>query len=79
MSAAMTFSKIAGQSSCSQPCSVMSGQTPVAIRWSTARMTSTVTPWLSKMSIERRASPSVLDTSGERLSVQLMNRAFRSL
>ena len=31
MSAAITRSKIPGQSSRSQPCSVMSGQTPVAI------------------------------------------------
>ena len=31
MSAAITRSKISGQSSRSQPCSVMSGQTPVAI------------------------------------------------
>ena len=31
MSAAITFSKIAGQSSRSQPCSVMSGHTPGGI------------------------------------------------
>jgi hypothetical protein len=31
MSAAMSFSMIAGHSSRSQPCSVMSGQTPVAM------------------------------------------------
>ena len=31
MSAAIAFSKTAGQSSRSQPCSVMSGHTPVAI------------------------------------------------
>jgi hypothetical protein len=31
MSAAMTFSKIGGQSSWSHPCSVMSGHKPVAI------------------------------------------------
>ena len=34
MSAAITRSKIAGQSSRAQPCSVMSGYTPVAISWS---------------------------------------------
>ena len=37
MSAAITCSKIAGQSSRSQPCSVMSGHTPVAMSWSIAR------------------------------------------
>ena len=37
MSAAITVSKIAGQSSRAQPCSVMSGRTPVAISWSIAR------------------------------------------
>ena len=78
MSAAITFSWIAGQSSRSQPCSVMSGQTPVAISWSTARIDSTRTPFFSRMSIERSARPCVCDRSGERFSVQLMNRALRS-
>ena len=44
MCAASTCSKMAGHSSRSQPCSVMSGQTPVAMSWSMARTTSTVTP-----------------------------------
>ena len=38
MSAAITRWLIAGHSSASQPCSVMSGQIPVAIWWSTAWM-----------------------------------------
>ncbi len=37
MSAAITCSKSGGQSSRSQPCSVMSGHTPVAMSWSIAR------------------------------------------
>ena len=78
MSAAMTLSKIAGQSSRSQPCSVMSGHTPVAMSWSRARIISTSTPLASRMPIEILARPSVLDTSGERFSVQLTNRARRS-
>src|SRR5438552_2907692 len=36
MSAAMTFSKISGHSSRAQPCSVMSGWTPLAISWAAA-------------------------------------------
>ncbi len=78
MSAAITFSKIDGQSSLSQPCSVMSGYTPVAISWSTARMTSTETPLRSMIATARSASPRVLEASGERFSVQLMNTALRS-
>ena len=79
MSAAITCSKISGQSSLSQPCSVMSGQTPVAMSRSTARTRSTVTPLRRMISIEISPRPSVLDTSGERLSVQLMKNARRSL
>ena len=41
MSAASTCSYSAGHASVAQPCSVMSGQTPVAMSWSTARITST--------------------------------------
>jgi hypothetical protein len=78
MSAAITFSKIAGHSSRSQPCSVMSGQTPVAMSWSTARMESTPTPLRRMISIEMSIRPCVFDTSGLRLSVQLTNSAFRS-
>jgi hypothetical protein len=50
----------------------MSGQTPVAISWSIARNCSTVTPLASRIAIERSARPCVCETSGERLSVQLM-------
>ena len=78
MSAAITRSKIAGHSSTSQPCSVMSGQTPVAIWWSTARIPSTATPFRRMISIEMSINPCVLDTSGLRLSVQLMKNARRS-
>ena len=79
MSAAITFSEIAGQSSRSHPCSVMSGHTPVAMSWSTARTTSTCTPCRRMISMETSASPRVCDCSGLRLSVQLMNSARRSL
>ncbi len=78
MSAAITCSKIHGHSSRSQPCSVMSGHTPVAISWSTARMQSTVTPLRRMISIEMSIRPCVLDTSGLRFRVQLMKNAFRS-
>ena len=43
-----------------------------------ARSISTVTPFLRMMSIDTAAKPSVLDFSGDRLSVQLTNRARRS-
>ena len=56
----------------------MSGHTPVAMSWSTARIVSTVTPFFSMIPIERSASPCVCDCSGERLSVQLMKSALRS-
>jgi hypothetical protein len=72
MSPAITRSKICGQSSCSQPCSVMSGQTPVAIRWSIARMPPTVTSLRRMISIEMSIRPWVCETSGLRLSVQLI-------
>ncbi len=78
MSAAITFSKIAGHSSRSQPCSVMSGQMPVAISWSTARIASTATPLRRMISIEMSIRPCVLETSGLRFSVQLTNSARRS-
>ena len=78
MSAAITRSKICGQSSRSQPCSVMSGQTPVAIWWSIARMPSTWTPLRRMISAEMSMSPCVWERSGPRLSVQLMKSAFRS-
>jgi hypothetical protein len=47
MSDARTFSKIIGQSSLVQPWSRMSGHTPVAMSWSTARITSTSAPCFS--------------------------------
>ena len=72
MSASITFSKIAGHSSLSQPCSVMSGQTPVAMSWSIARMQSTSTPTRRIISIEMSISPCVWDISGLFFSVQLM-------
>ena len=56
----------------------MSGQTPVAISWSIARMQSTSTPLRRMISIEMSISPWVLETSGLRFSVQLMNSARRS-
>ena len=75
MSAAQTFSWMAGQSSVAQPCSVMSGQTPVATSWSTRRTTSVATPCFCMISAEASTSAWVLDTSGDRFSVQLTNRA----
>src|SRR5690242_2223827 len=51
---------------------------PVAISWSTARITSTDTPCRSMIPIERSASAWVLETSGERFNVQLMKSAERS-
>src|SRR5256714_3224461 len=79
MSAGRTFSRYrAGQSSVVQPCSVMSGQTPVAMSWSTARITSTATPCCAMMAALTSTRPWVWDSSGERLRVQLMNSARRS-
>ena len=57
MSAAITRSMIAGHSSTSHPCSVMSGQTPVAIWWSIARMHSTSTRLRRMISIEMSIRP----------------------
>ena len=56
----------------------MSGQTPVAIWWSIARMQSTVTPLRRMISIEMSIRPWVLESSGLRFSVQLTKSAFRS-
>ena len=56
----------------------MSGQTPVAMSWSMARMFSTSTPLRRMISSERSISPWVCDGSGLRFRVQLMNRALRS-
>ena len=78
MSAASTFSKISGQSSLAAPCSRMSGHTPVAMSWSMARTISTATPCLRMMCALASTRPWVLLISGDRFSVQLMNRAFRS-
>ena len=56
----------------------MSGQTPVAMSWSIARTPSTSTPLRRMISIEMSIRPCVLETSGVRFSVQLMNIALRS-
>ena len=77
MSAAKTFSKIAGQSSVAQPCSRMSGHTPVAMSWSTARTTSTAKPCFSMIAVLMSTRPWVWLCSGERFRVQLMNKARR--
>src|SRR3954469_15071478 len=66
-----------GHSSVSQPCSRMSGQTPVATSWSTRRTSSTATPCLRMIAALASTSPWVLLTSGLRLSVQLTKVAFR--
>ena len=55
----------------------MSGQTPVAMSWSTARTTSTCHAVLSMIVRLASTRPWVLLSSGERLSVQLMNSALR--
>src|SRR3954464_7548043 len=56
----------------------MSGHTPTAMSWSMARSTSTVTPLRAMMPLLMSISPSVLLSSGDRLSVQLTNSARRS-
>ena len=56
----------------------MSGQTPVAISWSIARISSISTPFASMIAFEMSISPCVFEISGLRFSVQLMNIAFRS-
>lgn len=76
MSAACTSSKSSGQASCSHPCSVMSGYTPVAIGWSMGRMISTSTPCPRITPALSSTSPEVWLSSGLRLSVQLKNTAF---
>ena len=67
---------MAGQASVGQPCSVMSGQVPVAMSWSTARSSSTATPWRSMIERLRSISPWVWLGSGERFRVQLMYSAL---
>src|SRR6266496_1302296 len=67
-----------GQSSAAQPCSVMSGQTPVAMSWSMARSTSTLTPCFSMIARLRSTNPWVWLRSGDRFSVQLITSARRS-
>ena len=62
---------MAGQASLGQPCSVMSGHTPVAMSWSTARSSATATPWRSMIDRLRSISPWVWLRSGERFRVQL--------
>ena len=57
----------------------MSGQTPVATSWSTSRRLSVATPWRSMSARLASTSAWVLETSGERLSVQLMKSARRPL
>jgi len=56
----------------------MSGQTPVAMSWSAARIVSTVTPCLPMIAALTSIRPWVLLRSGERFSVQLTNSACRS-
>ena len=56
----------------------MSGHTPVAMSWSTARKRSTWTPLRSMIPMAISARPSVCEGSGERFSVQLMKSARRS-
>src|SRR3954470_22660616 len=46
--------------------------------WSIARITSTSTPLRSMIPADRSPSARVLETSGERFRVQLMNSALRS-
>src|SRR4051812_40910973 len=55
----------------------MSGHTPVAMSWSTARKASTATPCLSMMARLTSTRPCVCDCSGLGLSVQLMKSALR--
>ena len=78
MSAAMTLLKISGHSSFFQPCSRMSGQTPVAISgWSMVRMSSVLTPCFSMMPGLILISRSVWLGSGDLVSVPLKNMALR--
>jgi hypothetical protein len=48
----------------------MSDQTPDAMSWSTARISSTVTPWARMTAIDRSARPCVWDCSGDSFNVQ---------
>jgi hypothetical protein len=68
---------MSGQTSVSQPCSVMSGYTPVAMSWSTARSSSTVTPCFIMIAALASTRPWVWLFSGLFFSVQLMNMALR--
>src|SRR5918993_2389485 len=68
---------MAGQASLAQPWVVMSGQTPVAMSWSTARSSVTATPWPSMIDRLRLISPWVWLGSGERLRVQFTYSARR--
>ena len=56
----------------------MSGYTPVAIGWSTARNWSTRTPCLAMIAALTSISSWVWLTPGDRVSVVLMNSAVRS-
>src|ERR1700752_786517 len=77
MSLARILGYISGQASDPQPCSRMSGQTPVAMSWSTNRISSTSTPCLRMIPALASTSPWVLLTSGLRFRVQLTKVAFR--
>ncbi|MNG33996.1 hypothetical protein D3C84_1203820 [compost metagenome] len=57
----------------------MSGYTPLAMSWSTVRMTRVATPCFSMISRLTAIRPSVLLFSGDRLSVPLKYTALRSL
>lgn len=72
ISAATTRSRIAGHSS---PARTASDTTPGGMSWSASRMISQVTPWSSSACTSTRASASVLDGSGDGLSVQLRTSA----
>ena len=56
----------------------MSGHTPVAMSWSTARIWSTWTPFVVMIEALRSISPWVLLGSGDRFRVQLITSARRS-
>jgi hypothetical protein len=67
-----------GQASISHPCSRMSGCTPVAMGWSTARNWSTRTPCLAMIDALASTSSWVWPLPGDRVSVVSMNSAVRS-
>ena len=79
MSAASTRGNSSGHASTSHPCSRMSGYTPVAMGWSTARNRSTVPPCFAMIDALASTSSWVWLGVGERVSVVLTNRAVRSL